>query len=97
LIARIPSEKEKKFMRKASRYPEFHCENKEEVVKKGSMKAQNPIHEGIPIKKAGGNNKLWPKIPSTKELPPKRLETTISCGLKSHPRRDSHRKGSRQQ
>jgi hypothetical protein len=32
-----------------------------------------------------------------KGFPPKRPEKTISCGLKSHPRRDFHRKGLRQQ
>jgi hypothetical protein len=41
---------------------------------------------------------LIAKIPSIKGLPPKRPETTTSCGLeKSHPSRDSHRKSPRQQ
>jgi hypothetical protein len=36
---------------------------------------------------------LIAKIPSIKGFPPKRPETTTSCGLeKSHPRRDSHQK-----
>jgi hypothetical protein len=60
---------------------------------------KNPIHQGIHTEKAWDNNKLWPrKIPSIKGFPPKRPETTTSCGLeKSHPSRDSHRKGLRQQ
>jgi hypothetical protein len=51
------------------------------------------------VRKAWDNNKLWPrKIPSIEGFPPKRPETTTSCGLeKSHPSRDSHRKGPRQQ
>jgi hypothetical protein len=61
------------------------------------LESLNPIHEGIPTEKAWDNNKLWPKIPSTKGFPPKRPETTTSCGLKSHPRRDSHWNDLRQQ
>jgi hypothetical protein len=35
---------------------------------------KNPIHEGIPTKKAGDNDKLWPrKILSTKGFPSKNL------------------------
>jgi hypothetical protein len=37
-----------------------------------SCGSENPIHQGIPTKKAGDNNKLWPrKIPSTKGFPSK--------------------------
>jgi hypothetical protein len=41
---------------------------------------------------------LIAEIPSIEGFPSKRPETTTSCGLKkSHPSRDSHRKGLRQQ
>jgi hypothetical protein len=69
---------------------------KRRVCEKRLCESLNPIVKGIPTGKAWDNNKLWSKIPSTKGFPPKRHETTTSCGLKSHPQRDSHRKGSRQ-
>jgi hypothetical protein len=41
---------------------------------------------------------LIAEIPSIEGFPLKRPKTTTSCGLeKSHPSRDSHRKGLRQQ
>jgi hypothetical protein len=81
VIARIPSRKKRKVREKAFLIASIPPGKEDEVVKK----------------KARNNNNLWPKIPSTKGFPPKRPETTMSCGLKSHPQRDSHQKGPRQQ
>jgi hypothetical protein len=96
VIAKIPLKKKKSSC-------EGLPDNQNSTVKRGRVcekrlcESLNPIVKGIPTEKAWDNNKLWPKIPSTKGFPPKRPETTKSCGLKSHPQRDSHRKGSRQQ
>jgi hypothetical protein len=54
--------------------------------RKSSRKRPRDSLSSTVKKEAWDNNKLWPrKIPSMKGFPPKRPETTTSCGLKKIP------------
>jgi hypothetical protein len=64
---------------------------KEKIREKGLPDSRNPIAKKEKVCEKGF---AIARIPSMKKRP----ETTTSCGLeKSHPSRDSHQKGPRQQ